>query len=140
MTQSVYATCVAIEGKAVLFVGRSGSGKSDLALRLIDRGAELVSDDYVTLAVEAGRLTASPPETIQGKIEVRGLGIINLPFVRSVPVSLVVDLEALPDRLPMDALTTEFLGVTLALIRLQAHDASAPIKVEIAVKNGAKCL
>jgi serine kinase of HPr protein (carbohydrate metabolism regulator) len=136
----IHATCVAIEGCGVLLIGPSGTGKSDLALRLIDRGAVLVSDDYVTLAVHNGELRASPPDTIAGKLEVRGLGIMPLPFVRDVTVRLAVDLDAPPARFPLEPMAIAYLGVQLALIRLQAHEASTPIKVELAVSQRMKSI
>jgi serine kinase of HPr protein (carbohydrate metabolism regulator) len=131
----IHATCVAIKGRGVILIGPSGSGKSDLALRLIDRGAVLVSDDYVDLNSEAGRLIASPPAQIAGKIEIRGLGIVDHIYVHSAPVHLVVDLGTAPDRFPLEPLKTEYLGISLALVRLDAHEASAPIKVEYAVEQ-----
>src|SRR3546814_5042791 len=67
--QAVHASCVALDGRAVLLMGASGSGKSDLALRLIDRGWSLVSDDYVTLESRGGKLVAAPPEQIAGRSE-----------------------------------------------------------------------
>ena len=67
-SETLHASCVAIDGRAVLIEGRPGSGKSDLALRLIDRGAKLVSDDYTVLVRERDRLFAQPPATIAGKI------------------------------------------------------------------------
>ena len=69
------ATAIAINEKAVLLEGQSGVGKSDLALRLIGRGATLISDDYVTLEPKSGKLVASPPTGIAGKLEVRGIFI-----------------------------------------------------------------
>jgi serine kinase of HPr protein (carbohydrate metabolism regulator) len=132
---SVHATCVAIEGLGVLLIGPSGTGKSDLALQLIDRGAALVSDDYVELSTDAQQLWAAPPPRIAGKIEIRGLGIVDLPHLAQVRVALVVDLAIAPDRFPLEPLTTEYLGISLALVRLDAHEASAPIKVEYAAKH-----
>src|SRR3712207_9214581 len=83
-----HASCVAISGCAVLIGGRSGSGKSDLALRLIDRGASLVSDDQTMVRRLNGRLLASAPPSIVGKLEVRGLGILELQTAKDVPVCL----------------------------------------------------
>ena len=70
----VHATCVAIGDRAVLLCGPSGSGKSDLALRLIDGGAQLVADDQVVLRAEGGRIVARAPEALAGRMEVRGIG------------------------------------------------------------------
>jgi serine kinase of HPr protein (carbohydrate metabolism regulator) len=74
-SETLHASCVAIKGRAVLIEGRSGEGKSDLALRLIDRGAVLVSDDQTICQRRDGVLHATPPATIAGKIEVRSVGI-----------------------------------------------------------------
>ena len=98
----IHATCVALAAKGVLIRGASGAGKSDLALRLIDAGAELVGDDYCQLSVADGQLVATAGPNIAGKIEVRGYGIIQLPFRKFAPVCLVVDLlpEGEIERMP----------------------------------------
>ena len=87
------ATCVAIGGRAVLIEGRPGSGKSSLALALIDRGAVLIGDDGVLLERRGERLHASPASTIAGKLEVRNIGLIDRPTLADVPVALVLILE-----------------------------------------------
>ena len=96
----VHGTCVAIDGRGVLLLGASGSGKSDLALRLIDRGAVLVSDDQTELSTAHDLLFASAPATIAGLIEVRGIGIVTLPFVAQAPVALAVRLGEPVERMP----------------------------------------
>lgn len=133
-SETVHTTCIAIGGKAVLIGGRSGRGKSDLALRLIDRGAALVSDDYTFVRRADGRLFASAPETIAGKLEVRGVGIVEFPPERDVPVALFVDLDAEAERLPQPGETRMVAGVALPVIALSALEPSAPIKVEAALK------
>src|SRR5512132_603996 len=92
-SETIHASCVMIDGGAVLLHGSSGSGKSDLALRLIDRGAALVSDDYTLLRRVSDRLVAGPPVNIAGKIEVRGVGVIEMPHVAEVDVRLLVMLD-----------------------------------------------
>ncbi len=129
---TVHASCVAIGGRGVLIRGASGSGKSDLALRLIDRGARLVSDDYTDLIAAAGRLVASPPATIKGRIEVRGVGIAEVASVAAVPVALVVDLDRRVERLPEPRAET-LAGIDIPAIALAALEASAPIKLETAL-------
>lgn len=90
----LHASCVAIEGRGVLLAGPSGAGKSDLALRLIDGGAALVSDDQVELFMKDGRLWAAAPPALEGLLEIRGVGLVRLPFIGAVPVDLYVDLVA----------------------------------------------
>lgn len=132
MSLTIHASSVAIGGRAVLIAGPSGSGKSDLALRLLDRGACLVSDDYTEIAAEGGRLLASPPGRIAGRIEARGVGILERPFAAGVPVALLVELGHAPERLPEPAART-LGGIAVPLVGLSALEASAPIKVEAAL-------
>ncbi len=131
-TETIHASCVAIAGRGVLLAGASGCGKSDLALRLIDRGAALVSDDYTVLRRLGPGLAGSAPATIAGRIEVRGIGIVAMPHAGETPVALLVDLERAPERLPEPASRT-LLGVALPLLALAASEASAPLKVELAL-------
>ena len=133
--ETVHTSCVAIGGRAVLIGGASGRGKSDLALRLIDRGAALVSDDYTLVRAVDGRLLASPPETIAGKIELRGVGIVEFPPQREVPVALFVDLDLDAERLPQPGGTRAFAGVEVPVVGLSALEASAPLKVEAALRQ-----
>jgi len=97
----VHASCVALDGKAVLVTGPSGSGKSALALELIAIGAVLVADDRTVLELRGRDVIASPPPAIAGLIEARGVGIISLRYLVEVSVALVVDLsEQEASRLP----------------------------------------
>lgn len=128
----VHATCVAIDGWAVLLRGPPGAGKSDLALRLIDRGARLVADDQVALTAVGGRLVARPPAALAGRLEARGLGIVPVEHVAEAPVALVVDLVApeAVDRLPEPASET-LLGIGLPRIALAPFEASAAAKLRL---------
>ena len=128
----VHASCVAIGGRAVLLAGPPGAGKSDLALRLVDRGALLVSDDYTELRRKDGRLLARAPATIAGKMEVRGVGIVELATAADIPVCLYADLERTPERLPEPA-TIPLAGEAIPLVALAALEASAPLKLEQAL-------
>ena len=128
----VHASSVAIGDRAVLLFGPSGAGKSDLALRLIDEGATLVSDDYTELRLDHGALVARAPDTIRGRIEVRGLGIMPSPVADDVRVALAVDLEAAAERLPEPA-TRALLDVAVPLVAIDARTASAGAKVRIAL-------
>ena len=132
MSETIHATCVAIAGRGVLLAGRSGCGKSDLALRLVDRGACLVSDDYTLVRAESGRLVATAPATIAGRLEVRGVGLIELPALREAPVCLFADLERPAERLPEPA-TVSLAGADVPAIALSPLEASAAIKLEQAL-------
>jgi serine kinase of HPr protein (carbohydrate metabolism regulator) len=131
----IHASCVAIGDKGVLIRGRSGAGKSDLALRLIDRGAQLVSDDYSRLERRAdGRLHASPPPRIAGLIEVRGVGLVEMPHRSAVAVALLVDLERAVERMP-DPATHDVAGVAVPIMAVAAFEPSTPIKIELMLKT-----
>ena len=133
-SETVHGTCVAIDGRAILLTGPSGSGKSDLALRLIDRGAALVSDDYTVLTEVDGTLIASAPQRIAGKIEVRGVGIIEMPYIEDVPLALILDLATAPPRYPEAPSEKVIAGVAMPLLPLSPWEASAPIKVALALR------
>ncbi|CAN5174396.1 HPr kinase/phosphatase C-terminal domain-containing protein [soil metagenome] len=129
----LHATSVAVGGRVILLMGASGSGKSDLALRLIDRGATLVSDDYTALTLMDGLLHAAPPPAIAGKMEVRHLGIITLPHLHNLPVALAIRLDDKPERMPDRSECTAIMGIAIPILRLDAREASAPIKAEMAL-------
>lgn len=131
-SEMVHSTTVAKDGRGVVIAGRSGSGKSDLALRLIDRGFELVSDDQTMISKSRDGLVASAPATIRGKIEVRGIGILDMPNRDSVAVCLWVTLSTDIKRLP-DSEQHQILGIDVPEISLDALTASAPIKIELAL-------
>lgn len=131
----VHGTCVELAGIGVLLRGPSGSGKSDLALRLIDRGARLVADDRVELRLEKGAIAASAPGPIAGRMEARGIGIHEIPSVAETRLGLVVDLveSGRIERLP-EPQVCNLLGVSLPLVRLVAFEASAGAKVRLAAR------
>ena len=133
-SETLHASTVAIDGRAVLIEGRSGAGKSDLALRLIDRGAQLVSDDYTLVVRQGTGLIARAPGTIAGRMEVRGIGIVDLPHTADVPVALIVQLDTEVLRLP-ERRTRKVAGVEVRQVALEALHASAPIKVELALRQ-----
>lgn len=105
------ASAVAIGGRALLIMGPPGSGKSSLALALIDRGAQLIGDDAIMLDRIGDGLIASPPPNIAGMIEVRGVGLVSLATAAPAPVALVLELGAAPgERLPLPPLPTRAIG------------------------------
>jgi serine kinase of HPr protein (carbohydrate metabolism regulator) len=138
----LHATAVAIDGAALLLVGPSGSGKSDLAFRLIDAGAALIADDRVEL-VDIGnvlccRAPADVPAGLRGRIELRGVGIVPVrTAVRAIPVQWLVKLVA-PDaveRLPEPELHM-LMGHAVPVLRISAFESSAPAKLRLAVAQG----
>jgi serine kinase of HPr protein (carbohydrate metabolism regulator) len=132
-SETAHASTVAVDGRAVLISGPSGSGKSDLALRLLDRGFTLVSDDQTIVRRDGNRLVASAPPTIKGKLEIRGVGIVEMETVTDVPVALYVELTSEIVRLPDDRRERPVLGVNLPLISVDAQTASAASKVALAL-------
>ncbi len=132
-SETIHASTVASDGRAVLIAGPSGSGKSDLALRLLDRGFTLVSDDQTIVRRDGDRLVASAPPTIKGKLEIRGIGIVEMDTVDDVPVALFVELTSEIMRLPDDRRERPVLGINLPLVSVDALTASAASKVALAL-------
>jgi serine kinase of HPr protein (carbohydrate metabolism regulator) len=132
--ETLHCSTVANDGRAVLITGPSGSGKSDLALRLLDRGYKLVSDDQTVIKKVGDRIMASAPPSIAGKLEVRGIGIVEMERVDNVPVALIVELTSSDmQRLPDDSRERPLLGVKIPLVSVDAMTASAPAKVALAL-------
>jgi serine kinase of HPr protein (carbohydrate metabolism regulator) len=131
----VHATAVTIGRRGVLLRGPSGSGKSDLALRLIDGGAKLVADDLVLIGRRGDSLVVNGPAKSHGRMEVRGLGIVKVPAVKSARLALVVDLvgPGRVERTPESSSVT-LLGMRVKLLKIWAFEASAPAKLRLAVR------
>ena len=106
----LHATCVAIEGKGLLIIGPSGSGKSSLALELMAFGAKLVADDRVELTRNDGKIRASCPGPISGKIEARGVGILNANHLTHVFIDALVNLEKTETKRLPEEKTYQLLG------------------------------
>ena len=134
---NIHAGCVAIGGRGILILGGSGSGKSDLALRLVDEGARLVADDRCELYLRSGKLCGRPPASIAGLMELRGIGIIALPYAKSVVLAMAVRLgERTQERLPKPRFYTPPLPFRgrLPLVMVHAASASAPARIRAALK------
>lgn len=131
----VHGTCVDVAGVGVLLRGPPGSGKSDLALRLIDGGARLIADDHVEVEAADGILRTAPPATIAGLIEVRGVGLMRVPWQAEGRLDLVIDLvpEGEIERLP-EAEACRYEGIEVARMALSAFEASACSKVRLAAR------
>lgn len=134
---NIHASCVAAGGRGVLLLGASGQGKSDLALRLIDRGAQLVADDRCDIWFEQDRLWCRPPENLAGKLEVRGIGIVERPWTAPVPLALAVRLVERYERMPPAGQVEMIAGHALPALLLSAFETSAPIKILLAIDAAA---
>jgi HPr kinase/phosphorylase len=122
----LHGSCVSKDGDAILLLGPSGSGKSDLVLRLLSRGFELVADDQVTVADGY----VSGPAELAGLLEVRGLGIVRLPHCNKARLVLVVELGGRSDRMPMPSRHAE---LDVPVVHVDATSASAPDRVALAL-------
>lgn len=134
----IHGTCIAIAGIGVLLRGPSGSGKSDLALRLMDGDGQLVADDQCVLQVDEQGVFASAPSTIAGLLEVRGVGIVQVQTVARAPIGLVIDLVAQADEPHLPPKGTplprvKLIGCGVPHLQLWPFAASAPAKVRLAV-------
>lgn len=131
----LHGTCLEIDGVGVLLRGPSGSGKSDLALRMMDGGARLVADDQVETQALGGRLRAVAPKALDGLMEVRGVGVVSVPTIASVEVGLVIELMPSEDvpRMPEPS-HTEIEGVRLPLFPIAPFESSAAAKLRLAVR------
>ena len=132
---NIHASCVALGKAGVLLLGKSGAGKSDLALRLIDDGARLVADDRVLLSVKKGKLFARAPDSLYGLIEIRGLGIVALGARRRVEIRLAVELGREGPRLPgpRHYAAPPPLTQKVPLIAVDPRRAAAPAKIRAAL-------
>lgn len=140
-----HATAIAVAGRAALIVGKSGSGKSDLALRclavapsgLIPNPAVLVADDQVMIERRGIALALSAPEQIAGKLEVRGLGIVKVPsaapanLVCIAEISPLSEIARFPDPWPVRAV----LGLSVPVLKIAPFEPSAPVKLLVALTN-----
>ena len=125
----VHATAVRWHERGLLLLGPSGVGKSDLALRLVERGAALVADDLVRITTRNGRLVARAAAG-PGLIELRGQGIFQLPHVDETVLDLALELGPAAERLP-EAATRSIAGIALPCCRLDPRHASAPARIAV---------
>ena len=127
------ASVVAIDGKALAIEGPTGSGKSALALALIDRGALLIGDDGVTLSRSDGVITASAPPNIAGLIEVHGIGLVAMPLAPPAPLALILTLGAQIDRLPEVADKRDILGAMVPALPFDPGSIAPAVRAEMAL-------
>lgn len=147
-SEQIHATAIALDGRAALILGPPGAGKSDLALRCLLQGAwidgrhvlaSLIADDQVIVDRSGGGLVARAPEAIQGRMEVRGLGVVDMPSVPAAEIGLAVELAEAPasiERLPDPPLTWTVVGMAVPLLRVAPFETSAHLKVLLALARG----
>ena len=127
----IHSTSVVIDDNGVLILGDSGSGKSDLALRLIDNGATLISDDISICRKNSNNIYLYCPPEIKGLLEVREIGIITVPFVERIKLRLVVNLKSNNnERFPKDS-TYRILGIKIPIINIEGKNSSAVAKIKV---------
>lgn len=126
------ATAVAVDGRAILIEGPPGSGKSSLALALIDRGATLIGDDGVRLEIRAGTLWASPPDATLGLLELRGVGLIELPAT-AAPVALLLEANDAPPRFVEQAALRDWQGTSVPVLPFDLRASTAAVRAEYAL-------
>lgn len=134
----LHATCVKFEGRGILLLGKSGAGKSDLALRLIDAGGVLIGDDYVNIsAARDGKLKAESVDTIAGMIEVRGVGLVRMTYEKEVLLSIALDLVRESEKIDRLGQTQsyEIEGQALPLVPFKPFEASAIAKLRVLLKE-----
>lgn len=134
--ERIHATALDVAGAGVLLCGPSGAGKSDLALRLMDRGATFIADDQVLLEKRRRGIFAEAPKKLRGYLEIRGLGITSVPTAGGTFIRMIVDLVA-PEQVPRlpKKQFRDLLGEKIPLLKLNAFEVSAPIKIELAAGN-----
>ena len=127
----IHSTCVVIDDNGVLILGDSGSGKSDLALRLIDSGATLISDDISICRKNSNNIYLYCPPEIKGLLEVREIGIITVPFVERIRLRLVVNLKSNNnERFPKES-SFRILGIKIPIINIEGKNSSAVAKIKV---------
>lgn len=129
------ASVIAIKGRALMIDGPSGAGKSTLALTLIDRGAQLLGDDGVTLNRKGNKIIASPPPNIEGKLEVHGVGLFDIPTGPPAPLSLILALGSHGERLPSELGTREILGVSIPVLPFDPGTIAPAVRAEWALSK-----
>ena len=127
----MHSSSVVIDDNGVLILGDSGSGKSDLALRLIDNGATLISDDVSICKKNLNNIYLYCPPEIKGLLEVREIGIITVPFVERIKLRLVVNLKSNNnERFPKES-SFRILGIKIPIINIEGKNSSAVAKIKV---------
>ena len=134
-TAIVQASVVAIDGRALMLDGPPGSGKSSLALALIGCGAQLIGDDGVTLTRDGDTIMASPPPNIAGLLEIRGVGLVEMPLAAPTPLALILTLGEAGARLPKMAGERDVLGLAIPHLAFEPGSIAPAERAEWAMRK-----
>lgn len=134
-TPLLHASAVAIDGCGVMLSGPSGSGKSDLTLRLIADGAVLIADDQVAVRAHDGIALLNAPAALRGRLHVHGLGVLHFPHADNIPLRLWVEASEQVEPLPNLRQFRAVAGVRVPLLPLRLTDASTPVKIALAIRR-----
>ena len=138
-TKRVHSTSIVIEDAGVMITGKSGFGKSDLALRLIDSGATLISDDITICEKIGNSIFLFPPNEIKGLLEVREIGIMTVPYIENIKLSLLVELvEKEIDRFPQQTFTN-LMNIKIQKIKIQGKNSSSVAKIKLKINEINDC-
>lgn len=130
-SKRIHGTSVVLGENGLLITGESGSGKSDLALRLIDSGATLISDDLTICMKKETSIHLFSMEKICGLIEIRGIGLMKVPYIENIKLSMIIQLvDKEIDRLPKIR-KKKLLGLNFPLIKIFSKEASAVAKIKL---------
>lgn len=128
------ASSIALQGQAILICGASGVGKSALCLLMLDRGAQLISDDQSILVAKGGALFATPHPNIRGKLEIRNLGIMDVEVADDImPIALKIILHEDAPRYRDKADMEQICGISIPTLSIYPDMALAPLKLEYAL-------
>lgn len=136
-SEALPATCVALGGRAVLIEARDIDARTDLVLRLVDRGASLIASEHTICQRQDGQLIACAPVQANGRIEVAGLGILELPTVERAPVELLIVISDTPPRFSEEP-PRRLAGVDVRVVTLAALDPAGPARVTLALGQFAR--
>lgn len=132
---ALHATAVSIQGEALIITGPSASGKSDLAMRLIDRGAQLIADDNIVIMGDHNAPIAAQSEHHINALEIRGVGIIAMDCVNKIPLKIIVQLTDTYEHIPSPLPLISYGHYVLPCLKISPFEISAPIKIEQALAN-----
>ena len=130
-SKNFHSTSVVVEDLGIMIIGKSGSGKSDLALRLIDSGAMLISDDLTICKKSGDFLYLNSHKETRGLLEVREIGIMTVPYIDNIKLALIVELTDIDLKRSPGEISCKILGIRVPKIKLLGRESSAVAKIKI---------